>query len=128
MPFLILLFLVLTALPLPWPEPPFGWSLRGSLLATAAATALPVLAAAGLARRTRRQLLTEEWHREQVLRSYARGRLLHLLGLMAVHVLALTGLGWGWDVRALTGAEVPETLPFGAELLVMAPFLLGLVL
>ncbi len=128
MPFLILLFLVLTALPLPWPDPPFGWHLRGSLLATAAAVALPVAAAAGLARRTRRRLLSEPGHREQILRSYARGRLLSVLGLMAAHVLALTGLGWGWAVRTLTGTTAPEELPFGAELLVMAPFLLGLVL
>src|SRR5690242_2691079 len=128
MAFLILLFLALTTLQLPWSEPPFGWGLRGSLLATAAAVALPTLAAVWLARRTRRRLLTRPERREATLRFYARGRVLHLAALMGGHVLALSGLGWGWAVRVLCGAAGPGQLPFGAELLLVGPFLVGLVL
>src|SRR6516225_9507085 len=128
MAFLILFFLVLTTLELPWPEPPFGWGPGGSLLATAAVTTLPVLAAAWLARRTRRRLVRAPDGREEVLQGYCRGRVLHLAGLMLAHTLALTALGWGWAVQALCGAASPRALPFGAELLLMAPFLLGLLL
>jgi Zn-dependent protease with chaperone function len=47
---------------------------------------------------------------------------------MGGHVLALSGLGWGWAVRVLCGAAGPGQLPFGAELLLVGPFLVGLVL
>jgi Zn-dependent protease with chaperone function len=128
MAFLILLFLALTTLQLPWTEPPFGWGLRGGLLATAAAVALPTLAAVWLARRTRRRLLTDSFRREATLRAYGRGRVLHLLALMGCYVLALAGLGWGWAVRTVCDVARPDELPFGAELLLIAPFLAGLVL
>src|SRR5581483_5054085 len=67
----------------------------------------------------------------------ARCRFVHLLGLMAVQVLALGLFGWGWTVQTVGGAYaavpgepawLPERLPFGAELVLVAPFLVGLVL
>ncbi len=128
MAFLILLFLVLAAQPLPWPESPLGWGHRGSLLATAIAAAVPVAVAWWLARRTRRRLLTAPADRERTLRSYGRGRLLHLVALVGVQFAALGLLGWGWAVRTACGADRPEDLPFGGELLLIAPFLAGLVL
>jgi Zn-dependent protease with chaperone function len=128
MPFLILFLLVLAAQPLPWPASPLGWGERGSLLATAAAVAIPVLFAAVLAGRTRRRLLADPGDRERTVRSYHRGRLLHLLALVAAQFGALGLLGWAWTVRSWCGAEAPEQLPFGAELLLIAPFMVGLVL
>src|SRR3954470_20177120 len=128
MAFLILFFLVLAAQPLPWPESPLGWGHRGSLLATALATAGPVVAAGWLARRTRRRLLADPADRERTLRAYGRGRLLHLLALVGVQFVALGLLGWGWAGRTGWGAGRPEALPFGGELLLIAPFLVGLVL
>ena len=128
MPFLILFLLVLAAQPLPWPASPVGWGERGSLLATAGATAAAVLAAAWLAGRTRRQLLTAPADRERTVRFYHRGRTFLLLVLIAVQFTALGLLGWGWTVRSWCGADAPDKLPFGAELLLIAPFVFGLVL
>jgi STE24 endopeptidase len=128
MPFLILFLLVLAAQPLPWPASPLGWEERGSLLATAVATALPVLAASWLAHRTRRRLVMIPDDRERALQIYHRGRTMELLALIATQFVALSLLGWGWTVRSWCGADVPEKLPFGAELLLIAPFVIGLVL
>jgi STE24 endopeptidase len=128
MPFLILFLLVLAAQPLPWPESPFGWGVQNSLLATSAATALPVLLAAWVAGRTRHRLLADPGDRERTVRAYHRGRVLHLLVLVGGQFAALGLLGWGWTVRTICGVDSPEKLPFGAELLVIAPFLIGLVL
>jgi Zn-dependent protease with chaperone function len=128
MPFLILFLLVLAAQPLPWPASPFGWGERGSLFATAVATVLPVVFAAILAIRTRRRLLADPGDRDRTVRSYHRGRLFHLLTLVLAEFGSLGLLGWAWAVRSWCGAEAPEQLPFGAELLLIAPFLTGLVL
>src|SRR5207302_2632590 len=88
MPYLILFLLVLAAQPLPWPATPFGWGGRGCLLATALAAAAPVALAAWLAGRTRRRLLAVPAERSQTLRAYHRGRVLHLLILIAVQFAA----------------------------------------
>jgi hypothetical protein len=56
-PFLILFLLVLAAQPLPWPQSPFGWGIRGSALATAGVVILPTAFAAWFAGRTSRRLL-----------------------------------------------------------------------
>jgi Zn-dependent protease with chaperone function len=127
MPYLILFLLVLAAQPLPWPASPFGWGGRGCLLATALAAATPVVLAAWLAGRTRRRLITAPAERPQTVRAYHRGRMLHLLLLVAVQFVALGLLGWGWAVRSWCAADAPEKLPFGAELILIAPFLFGLV-
>ena len=135
MPFLILFCLVLAAQPLPWPASPFGWGDRGGLIATAIATALPVVAAVWFARRTRRRLTIALGDRERTCRAYHRGRVVHLFTLLGAEFAALGLLGWGRAVHTLCGAYVaetgvwsPEDLPFGVELLLIAPFLVGLVL
>jgi Zn-dependent protease with chaperone function len=127
MALLLLFYLILTALPLPWPAPPEGLGLRGSAAVTAALTALPVLAAWWLGRRARRGLAADPGRREDVLVRYGRGKLIHLYGLMACHLLALT-LGWGWTAPRLCAVWTADGwwVPPGVELVLMAPFLLGL--
>ncbi len=128
MPFLILFLLVLAAQPLPWPVSPFGWGECGSLLATTFAAVLPIVFAGWLAARTRSRLVTAPADREHTLRSYHRGRTIQMLALIAVQFAALSLLGWGATVRSWCGVDRPEDLPFGAELLLIAPVLFGLVL
>ena len=128
MVFLILIYLVLVALPLPWSEPLVGGGLAVSLMATATLTALSVLAAWLLGRRTCRQLVAAPYQRDETLHVYGQRRTRQIFFLMAAHGLALSVFGWGWAVRELCHAEQPSALPFGAELLLMAPFLVALVL
>jgi Zn-dependent protease with chaperone function len=127
MVFLILIYLVLVALPLPWSEPLVGGGIWVSLTATATLTALPIVAAWLLNRRTCRQLLAAPYQRDEILHVYGQRRTRQIFALMAAHGLALAVFGWGWAVRELCHADQPSGLPFGAELLLMAPFLVALV-
>ena len=61
-----------------------------------------------------------------MLCSYSKWRIYHLFLLIGVYVLALYLLGWGWAVEQWAGSSI-EALP-GAELVIMLPFLAGLVL
>jgi Zn-dependent protease with chaperone function len=142
MPFLLLLFLMFICLPDgDYPEPLF-WaepSVRAlvdspsrSAVLTGLAMASVVVGAAVTAQVTRRQLLRHPGSRDDVLRRYGAWRLYHLLGLCLMYGLAVYGLGWGWAVEhgahlwRAPGAE-PGLAP-GAELLLLAPFLVSLVL
>lgn len=127
MVFLILIYLVLVALPLPWPAPLFGGGVAGSLTATAALTALPIVAAAVIARKTSRQLRANPVIRDEILFDYARSRTRHLFALIACHGLAVAVFGWGWTMRRIFGAAQPADEPFGAELLLMLPFFVALL-
>ncbi|MFO0808666.1 MAG: M48 family metallopeptidase [Gemmataceae bacterium] len=128
MAFLLLLFLIGTSLPLPWPESLVGGGLMAGLVAGTASGLVPVLAAFAIAWRTRARLLADPTGREETLYRYHRARGYHFFFTMALYALALGVFGWGWAVRDLFGAETPEELPFGAELVQMVPFLAALVL
>jgi Zn-dependent protease with chaperone function len=64
--------------------------------------------------------------RESLLRFYGKWRTYHSLGLLGVHGLALYVFGWGWTVQQLTGGG--PTVVAGADLLILLPFLTGLIL
>jgi Zn-dependent protease with chaperone function len=130
MPFLLLLFLMFICLPdgdYPEPLAPMGsaqspMELRSrSVALTGLAMAVVALGAAAAAQWTRRQLHRHPAQRDAILRRYAGWRMYHLLGLCLVYGLAVFGLGWGWAVKQQVG------LAPGAELLVLAPFLLTLI-
>src|SRR5688572_21888349 len=97
MPILLLFYLILTALPLPWPAPQFGLGLRGTSALTLALATAPIVVAWWLGRRACHRLVAEPGRREEVLTRFSRGKQFQLYGLMAAHVLALS-LGWGWAV------------------------------
>ena len=176
MPFLLLLLLALVCLPESWPRP--LWleeSGRGFYaLLTWSVMAVMILAAVQIARRPCAQLLGSFPNREEIYERFRRGRLRHLLALLAVYGLALYAFGWGWTVRSLGPSmsaddflkkfaknqqsfkaddlpsefagqldgdrlldkdevkELLETYPYhqmflGAELLILAPFLVALI-
>src|SRR5262249_39714145 len=77
--------------------------------------------------RVSRSLEAEPMSRERVLRRYERGRSHHQIGLFVVYLLTLIALGWGWAVGELWKWDAQTPLP-GAELLVLAPFVLGQML
>jgi len=127
MPFLLMLFLTLACLPENWPEP-VRWI--GSPVRSVLLTWLCVLVEVGLAfavsRRVQLQLHDTPVPRDQILRTYSRGRLVHLIGLFASYALALYYFGYGWAVQSLWTWH-GRLLP-GAELLLLAPFCVALLL
>src|SRR6187200_696471 len=102
MPLLLLFYLILTALPLPWSEPRFGLGPLGSAGLTAGLMLLPVGAASLFGELTAGRLRAHPHRRGEIARRYSRGKLLQLYGLMATHLLALA-LGWGWAAEQIGG-------------------------
>lgn len=70
------------------------------------------------------------YHRAEVYRRYAKRRFYHMLLLCALHAVVLYLVGWGWVVQSLlapaVGNQTPP-LPPGSELLILAPFFVGLL-
>jgi STE24 endopeptidase len=143
MPFLLMVFLTVVCLPevTEWPRPLWTESPAWCAAVTGLGLALLGLNAWRLSRGLVLGLAGDPARREVVLRRYERGRGRHQLLIIAVYVLSLIGLGWGWAIgqewsRAgepvwVSGEgiwEVPLTPLAGAEVLVLAPFLLAQLL
>jgi Zn-dependent protease with chaperone function len=128
MPFLLLLFLTLVCIPNNWPAPP--WTALESTAISAGLTWLGVAVVVGFARTiaagVTHRLVLDPGRRERVLRRYGRQRTYHLILLIGVYAATLFFLGWGWTVQQFC-SEGNQMLP-GAEVVILAPFLAGLVL
>jgi STE24 endopeptidase len=126
MPFLLLLILAPPCLQDSWPDPGFGMGppLRVAAL-TWTAMAGAVAVAAVWALWARRRLALDPGARDLVLQNYSAWRVYHFIGLAALYGVAVYVFGWGWAVQTLLGTA---GMPPGAELLILAPFLAGLVL
>jgi Zn-dependent protease with chaperone function len=125
MPFLLLLFLTLACLKDDWRS----WDWLEAPALSAALTWLSVTlwvgVAACLSHWVRRRLASDPSRREFVARRYSSLRLYHLVGLFVIFSTALYLLGWGCAVQRLRGPDAP--LFPGAEFLVIAPFVAGLI-
>jgi STE24 endopeptidase len=128
MPFLLLLFLTFACLPVKWPRPSEALGPADCALLTWAAMGLVAGVAALVAQELRRRLARDPSQRERLLQRYASFRLYHYLALFAVFGLALPQFGWGWAVRTTFTYRDSEVMLPGAELVILAPFLAGLVL
>jgi Zn-dependent protease with chaperone function len=126
MPFLLLLILTPPCLQDSWPDPGFrmGPPLRVAAL-TWTAVAGAVLVAGVWAVWARRRLALDPGARDLVLQRYSAWRVYHLIGLAILYGVSVYGFGWGWAVQGFLGTSL---LPPGAELLILAPFLIGLLL
>jgi STE24 endopeptidase len=125
MAFLLLLILTLICLQGDWPKP--GWldPVTGMVVTWAGVAAL--VAMAGLVvQRLRRRLATDPANRSAVLRRFGKFRRYHGYALLAFYLAALYGAGWGWAVKE-TIWRAAGLVP-GMELLILAPFLAGLIL
>jgi STE24 endopeptidase len=138
MPFLLMVLLTLACLPDLdsefWPQPfwgialPFGLSpVAWSALLTGLATALVGLNAFWMSRRVTAPLRRDPTLRNRVLARYERWRFFHQFALFALLGLALGVFGWGWAVDQFWRTSGFGLLPC-AELLVIAPFFLGMLL
>lgn len=126
MPFLLLFFLTLACLEDDWTT--WDWLRSPSLsaLLTWSATAAWVGLAAFLSQGTRLQLAANPALRETIAERYGSWRWRHTIGLYVIYTATLYGLGWGVVVQGLVGSGT--TLFPGGEVLVLAPFLAGLIL
>jgi hypothetical protein len=113
-----------------WPEPPFGLSPAGCVVAVAWVTLLPVIATALLARWATAAVRGNPGRRSEVAAAHFRiRRRLGFVHLFALGVSVL-GLGWGWTVWHCVVVETAagsRLAPF-AELLVPAPFVIAVAL
>src|SRR5262245_15702569 len=126
MPFLLLLFLTLACLEDDWRM----WDWLGSPLLSAVLTwtaiAAWVAVARWLAQRVHRELTIDPGQRDAVAARYGSWRFYHAVGLFLVYSATLYGLGWGVFVQGLVS---PGTSLYpGSEVLILAPFLVGLIL
>jgi Zn-dependent protease with chaperone function len=131
MQFLLLLFLTLVCFPDEWSAPWWALPAREHTAAVSASltwlsVALVVAFARSIAARVTRRLAVYPGHRERLLRRYGRLRTYHVFLLIGTYALALYAFGWGWTVQHFCGHGA-DGLP-GAEVLILAPFLAGLVL
>jgi STE24 endopeptidase len=128
MPFLLMLFLVLVCLPEPdvWLPPLWTDAPWLCVAVTWCLILFSSLTAFWLARRGRKVLESEPKLRERVLTRYERARRYYQIVLSAGYLLALLGLGWGWAVGQLWRGST-TFLP-GAELLILAPYLVAQLL
>ena len=134
MPLLLLLLLTLACLYDSWP-PPWDWvgGPEWSALYTWVGVAVAVVSAVLLSWRVRGKLARFPHRRESLLVRYQSWRFYHQIGLFLVYLLALYVFKWGWALESwgltVAGPEpgVMVLLP-GAELLVLAPLLVGLIL
>jgi Zn-dependent protease with chaperone function len=125
MPFLLMIFLTLVCLP----EPQTWWPPLGvpSVLWSVCWTVLSVLLVGWYARYVNlqlvRSLLLEPGQRHAILRRYELRRVALQAFHLISYVVVLIIFGWGWAVGQFSLSPDSE-LP-AAELLVLAPFLIG---
>jgi Zn-dependent protease with chaperone function len=133
MQFLLLLVLAFACL-VPteaWPEPP-GVLARTpwvSAVFSGLAVGAVVIFARAIALWVRRSLRRDPSRRELVLQRYATFRFYHLCTLIGTFIAVLYLCGWGWLVvkKICAVGDPPWVLP-GAELLLLFPFVAGLML
>jgi Zn-dependent protease with chaperone function len=147
MPFLLLLVLMFSCLPVNWPQPPpwvgaFARSFLaflglessesadwlGSILLTWSGVLALAAVAWLMSRLSRRRLRYHPEEREVLVRRQGAFRFYHFLALLAFYAAALYLLGWGWVVQgAWPNPGAPSTLFPGFELLIVTPLLAALV-
>lgn len=125
MPFVLLLLFALVCLQTQWPAPPSWLTPGGCAVLTWANVALFWVLAGLLAQMGAAQLTRDPWQRGRLLRRIARWRTWHLAALVLSSLGALYYLGWGSLVKG--PQQIIPNVP-GLELLLLAPFLVGLVL
>jgi Zn-dependent protease with chaperone function len=137
MPFLLLLLLTLILLPDNWLQPLWlAWRDSkaapepGDLLLSAALTWFGVALVLAFARvgaaRVVHGLERDPHQRERLLHGYGRMRTYHIFLLLGTYALTIYALGWGWTVQSL--CQYQQRMVPGAEVLILAPFLAGLLL
>src|SRR5260370_1587882 len=121
MPFLLLLVLTLTYLQGNWREPVFGPEPLASVLLAWGALGCLLVGVEWITRQLCRSIRHDPTRRPRVRRALATCRRYYLIALLSYYGIALYLFGWGW-----TGKDQIGKFP-GRELILMTPFLVGLI-
>lgn len=128
MPMLLLLLLTLACLPIRWPQPLSWLNPLAGVAFTWGSVLLAILLVFALAFRTRISLARSPGRRREFLQRMGFWRHVYFISLFASFGLALYVFGWGWIVQGCPDDGTPLDTPWpGSQLLVLAPFLFGLV-
>lgn len=126
-PLLLTLYLLLACTAVPWPEPVHGGSPLWCAMVTVAMIGLVVLRAVQITKRTMR-MIRQPFRQNEALIYYQRARGQQIYLLMAAFTAAMGLGGWGWAVIKVTAMAPNDVIAPGAEMLIIAPFILGMVL
>src|SRR5713226_6015823 len=121
MPFLLLLVLTLTYLQGSWPEPVFGPDPWASVLLTWGTLGCLLIGVEWITRQLCRSIRIDPGRRLRIRKALATCRRYYLIALLAYYAIALYLFGWGWTGKGQIG-KFP-----GRELILMTPFLIGLI-
>lgn len=132
MHFFLILFLALACMPevgRDWPRPPWiPGPLIGAICSGLSVAAL-ALWASWPTLATTRALQRDPFHREGYLKKHNQGQRRFQIALFAGFMAILCLAGWGWTVGQFwCGQEEPKKVLPGAELLILAPFFILLLL
>ncbi|CAN5372288.1 hypothetical protein BH10PLA2_BH10PLA2_23120 [soil metagenome] len=128
MPMLLLLLLTLACLPIRWPQPrPWLHPLLGILL-TWGIVLGAILLISALGYWTRIALRRSPTRRREFMQRMGLWRHIYLFALFAFFGLSLYAFGWGWVVQGCLDENTPLGIPLpGSQVLIIAPFLFGLI-
>jgi len=125
MPLLLLLCLILACLPIDWPAPPFGLGPAGSAILTGTVVVGLLVIARLFSFTTVSRLAHVPRDRVAIGRGHGLRRLAYFFLNLAGFGLMLTSCGWAFTANQLM--SVGDWLLPGAEILVLAPYLITLI-
>ncbi len=126
MPIVLIMFLAICCAPVPWSEPIWGDRHWLSALATTALLGGVLARFIWVTAKTLR-MMRLPGHRSEMLYRYSRTRSRSLMALMLAFGVALNFGGWGWAVRSLMTPGPYQPMRFGAEFIIIAPFVAALI-
>src|SRR5262245_45658272 len=125
MSLLLLLCLILACLPIDWPRPPFGLGAAGGAALTGTVVVGLLVIVRLFTATTVSQLAHNPRDRVAIARGHGLRRVAFFFLNLAAVGLVLVGCGWGYAANRL--ATIDEWLLPGAEVVVLAPYLVTLV-
>src|SRR5260370_20044297 len=128
MPMLLLLLLTLACLHIRWPEPRPWMNPTAGVMLTWGNVAIAILTVSVLAQWTRTTLRRAPMRRREFLQRMGLWRHIYFFALFTFFGLSLYAFGWGWVVQGCLDEGTPLGAPWpGSQLLILSPFLFGLV-
>lgn len=125
MPLVLILFLLLACATVPWPAPWTGADPVWPIVVTVTLIGATLFRAGRITIRVLRTLQLP-FRQTEALMDFARGRAKQNTILMVAFAAALYAGGWGWLVQSLCVRDDGVLWP-GVELIILLPFLLGMV-